>query len=610
MCKISLAIMMLISLLTSGCVPTIHNVKEAFEKKDYGNAITYLKATIEQSPQDGDAYKWLCGAYVGNKQYDEAITSCNKALQLPHNAKNEFEIWNLLAVAQFHTGNLDASISSMNKRLELEPGDTDSYYYMAQAYINNKQYDEAITAARRAIELKHDNAEAYFELGRAYLMKEKYAEAINALKKSIELKPSQPDPYRGLVLAFVKKGNYDESLQVLNNGIKQGVDLKPELALIYCLMGRYDDSIATATEMIERETIQGGLGIGIRIIDNSLVVQEVDKNSPAFKAGIRPGNRIVEIDGDEIDGWSVDKVAQKLQGAQGTQVVLSVRGKDTDTKIAVTREKIINKEAAESLSTRSYAYRQKGSLALAAHDAKAAMDADPSLDNARMALGATYLDQGQYDEALQLLSKVKDAPLARLLEATTYVKQGKTKESVAIYLSIPEEELAPENVPLMKDRMALLQSYKPIVKAHRDKAKTFAAKNMHKETLSELSEALKMADDSDAQVIQEEMLNLVKQYPLLGELPEEARKHALRAEVLVNEGNFSQAIKEFKKAIRIAPYAAKLYYNCAIVCAEVKNYPEAVRHMNTYLKVAADAPDARDAKDKIITWEFMMEKGQ
>jgi len=109
-------------------------------------------------------------------------------------------------------------------------------------------------------------------------------------------------------------------------------------------------------------------------------------------------------------------------------------------------------------------------------------------------------------------------------------------------------------------------------------------------------------------VIQETTFSMLRRNPLLSEVPEDARKYALRSEVLVKEGNFEQAATELKKAIQIAPYAARLYYNSALINAELKKYPEAIRHMKIYLKAAPDAPDARAAKDEIIKWEFMMEK--
>jgi tetratricopeptide (TPR) repeat protein len=169
---------------------------------------------------------------------------------------------------------------------------------------------------------------------------------------------------------------------------------------------------------------------------------------------------------------------------------------------------------------------------------------------------------------------VKDSPTARILEAPAYAKQGQIKEAVNVYLSIPEEEISPKNIPLMNDRMALLQTFKPFVKERRDKARSFESMGQYKEALSELLEALKTADDTESQEIQDTIFSLIRKNPLLSEVPEDARKYALRSEVLVKEGNFEQAVAELKKAIQIAPYAARLYYNSALINAELKKYPE------------------------------------
>lgn len=93
-------------------------------------------------------------------------------------------------------------------------------------------------------------------------------------------------------------------------------------------------------------------------------------------------------------------------------------------------------------------------------------------------------------------------------------------------------------------------------------------------------------------------------------LPEDARKHVVRGEILVKEGNFEQAAAEYKKAMQIAPYATQLHYNAALINAELKEYAEAIHQMNIYLKAAPDAPNARAAQDEIYKWEFLMEKGK
>jgi len=358
-----------------------------------------------------------------------------------------------------------------------------------------------------------------------------------------------------------------------------------------------------------------GIGIGISIAEGYPSVKNVMEAGPAKKADILAGDKIIKIDGKSTKGWNLEQVVQSLRGALGTQVALTLERKGIDKPFEklITRETIIGKNAASSFGLRSLIHRYKGNKEDSFKDAEKAYSLDSANDWARTSLGGACLVRRQNDEAIKLLSQIKVSLTARILEATTFAKQGKMKLAVNFYFSImdayPEEEMSPKNIPLMNDRMVLLQTFKPFVKERRDKARSFESNGQYKEALSELSEALKTADETEAQEIQDNIFSMIRKNPLLAEMPEDARKYALRGEMLVKEGHFEQAVTEIKKAIRIAPYVAKLYYNSALWNAEVKKYPEAIRNMKIYLKAAPDAPDARDAKDGIIKWEFMMEKG-
>jgi len=94
------------------------------------------------------------------------------------------------------------------------------------------------------------------------------------------------------------------------------------------------------------------------------------------------------------------------------------------------------------------------------------------------------------------------------------------------------------------------------------------------------------------------------------EISKDARKRALRGEILLKEGDLEDAISEVKKAIRLAPFSAKLYFNTALIYGQLKNYPEAIRYIKIYLQAAPDAPNARAAEDQIIKWELLMERGK
>jgi carboxyl-terminal processing protease len=75
------------------------------------------------------------------------------------------------------------------------------------------------------------------------------------------------------------------------------------------------------------EYISGQLpgGVGIELDDsNGLRVSTPISNSPAFLAGILPGDRIVKIDGKPSDKMKGEEAKQLIRGAPGTFVTLSV----------------------------------------------------------------------------------------------------------------------------------------------------------------------------------------------------------------------------------------------------------------------------------------------
>ncbi len=70
-----------------------------------------------------------------------------------------------------------------------------------------------------------------------------------------------------------------------------------------------------------------GLGIRIDIVDNVLTVISPIEGTPAYKAGLRAGDRILRVDGVSTEGWSEEKAVQELRGPQGSGVKLVI-GRD------------------------------------------------------------------------------------------------------------------------------------------------------------------------------------------------------------------------------------------------------------------------------------------
>ena len=85
-----------------------------------------------------------------------------------------------------------------------------------------------------------------------------------------------------------------------------------------------------------------GVGMTISQRDNQTVVLAPFVGSPAYKAGIRPGDVVLKVEGKSCDGLTGTEVAEMLKGPKGTVVHISLgrEGWDKPIEVAVTRDEI------------------------------------------------------------------------------------------------------------------------------------------------------------------------------------------------------------------------------------------------------------------------------
>ncbi|MFY9802142.1 MAG: S41 family peptidase [Candidatus Acidiferrales bacterium] len=92
----------------------------------------------------------------------------------------------------------------------------------------------------------------------------------------------------------------------------------------------------------EQEGKYYGVGMTVQQRENQTVVLSPFVGSPAYKAGIRPGDIILKVDGKSCDGLTTTEVADMLKGAKGTVVHISLgrEGWDKPIEVTVTRDEI------------------------------------------------------------------------------------------------------------------------------------------------------------------------------------------------------------------------------------------------------------------------------
>lgn len=77
----------------------------------------------------------------------------------------------------------------------------------------------------------------------------------------------------------------------------------------------------------------GGLGIEVTMEEGLVKVNNPNEDGPAFKAGIKPGDMITDVDGTAVLGLTLNQAVEKMRGVVGTPVNIKVKRAGADTPL-------------------------------------------------------------------------------------------------------------------------------------------------------------------------------------------------------------------------------------------------------------------------------------
>src|SRR5690606_4612203 len=83
----------------------------------------------------------------------------------------------------------------------------------------------------------------------------------------------------------------------------------------------------------------GGLGLSVTMEEGVVKVIAPTDDTPAARAGIKAGDYITHIDGKLVYGGSLDEAVEKMRGAPGTSIKLTIAraGRDEPLIVDITR---------------------------------------------------------------------------------------------------------------------------------------------------------------------------------------------------------------------------------------------------------------------------------
>ncbi|MDE3144124.1 MAG: tetratricopeptide repeat protein [Bacteroidota bacterium] len=238
-----------------------------------------------------------------------------------------------------------------------------------------------------------------------------------------------------------------------------------------------------------------------------------------------------------------------------------------------------------------------------------------------------YFDENKYSDAAKdyevFLAKNPKSYKQQFELGTCYYKMGEKEKALSVYTKFAEydpsiktffagdKQLDFYNAEL---RRKLTGQFLEEANVSLEEAKAAASKALIDVKLTLAFEKLRESwgyalniTKEDRVVLDTIISKMYYIYPKLSakpNVPEYVRRFTVQANSSVEEKNYNDAIEKYQLALGITPYYPFAHFNLAMLYSTVRQYKKAIDQMNSYLKLAPDAADARAAQDKIYEWEI------
>jgi len=203
--------------------PQINHYSKGFQfflKKNYAKASQEFILELNQNFENFNAYYYLGFCYKNLKQYDNALFTFNRALELKNKNKNYLPaIYQAMADIYFKKKDYDRSISIVLHAIKKGYRSPSLLNLLAKVYLYKNDLIRAQKAIELSLELDDVNSQAYNLLGLLYMAQKNYSKAVTAFLVAIGFDNKYYYYYSNLGYAYELLGLYDKSLKAYQSAL-------------------------------------------------------------------------------------------------------------------------------------------------------------------------------------------------------------------------------------------------------------------------------------------------------------------------------------------------------------------------------------------------------
>jgi len=225
----------------------------------------------------------------------------------------------------------------------------------------------------------------------------------------------------------------------------------------------YLDSDAFKDLQVSTQGEFGGLGIEVGMEDGFIKVVAPIDDTPAFRAGVKPGDLIIKLDDTMVKGLTLNEAVKLMRGKPKTQITLTImrKGETAPIVLTLTREKIRVQSVKHKMLEAGYGY-----LRVSQFQEETVPDLVKALDKlyAQEKEGLRGLVLDLRNDPGGLLHGAVGVAAAFLPEKALIVStDGRTEDSRRKFYAIPDDYLRGNREDVLRDLPAAVKSVPLIV---------------------------------------------------------------------------------------------------------------------------------------------------
>jgi putative PEP-CTERM system TPR-repeat lipoprotein len=571
-------------------------------KKRADDAIKEARTAIAREPDNALAHNVLGSAYLAKGNYTEGIAELNSALALDPSLAEAHVTKGLVAMKK---GMGREAESELAAAVRLKPEAQDARRILALYYVNHNKPAQAIEVLTRGIQGGHADAVTYYFMAEAYLLQKNVNEARTYYIKAKEADAKYDLAYLKLASIYFMQDKQEQGLQELRSLVEHSPD-NVQALLLLASFAEVDNNEKQARAFYLRaadtKKTEG-------VIAAARYLQRTDDSVDALKI---LNNRIGESPAD-IGLYDIS-----LYEVKGQILVSMKKYKEALTAFDAVERR--NPQAGFSYLVNTYI--AMGEPAKAVEKVRNEIKKNPTNPVLRAELSRVYLRMGKKTEAMEqandIIRKTPESPAGYLALAGIYQVSNEIDMAIETLKAGPKSDnpalrfMLGTLYSIKKNYPAALDQYRRIEHIRAGAEQVFYQKGVilhsmgkRKEAEAEYQKVIRLAPNHTRA-----LNNLAYLYTEENRSLPQALSYATRAfmiapqddaiqdtlgYVLLKNGRIDQGVKMLKKVAESSPRNPSIQYHLALAYQRSGDSSKAV---NTFEKALAlgDFPEAQDAK--------------